>query len=356
MPSRSLPIGMDRAAIAVTTALLVALAGCSGATPGPLDGVPSFDPGDNAHLSVSVTNATDADDDGHYEDFDLAIRADTSGPEAENGSNAVEPYFVVNVEGRSVARTAVVERRPDGQFDVELPRDRLREFDAGSLSVAVTLKHRNDDGTDDDVTFWSGSVDYEPDPSAVTPTTATPTATTATPTTTATPAPTTTTEAPTTEAPATTTAPTTTTAPPTTTPPDDRDDDDADDRDDDGDADDRDDDDAGDDALLVIDEIHENAAGVDFANLNDEYVVLANDGDRTLDLSGWTVHDGDDHEYRFADGFTLEPGERVTLRSGSGTDTGSELYWDAGEPVWRNLGDTVTVRDADGGVVARESY
>jgi competence protein ComEC len=107
---------------------------------------------------------------------------------------------------------------------------------------------------------------------------------------------------------------------------------------------------------LAIQQIHADAEGDDRENLNDEYVVFENVGDEALDLGGWTVEDEAGKEYTFPSGFTLEPGATVTLRTGSGTDTGTDLYWDAGNPVWNNGGDTVIVRTADGERVLMEEY
>jgi len=107
---------------------------------------------------------------------------------------------------------------------------------------------------------------------------------------------------------------------------------------------------------IVVAEIHADAAGRDGENLNDEYVVLANRGDDAVDLSGWTVTDAADHTYRFPDGATLDPGARVTLHTGSDTDSDTDRYWDRGSPVWNNDGDTVTVRDTSGTVVAQRTY
>ena len=107
---------------------------------------------------------------------------------------------------------------------------------------------------------------------------------------------------------------------------------------------------------LTVVRVHADAAGRDGENLNDEYVVFENRGDATLDLSGWTVTDAADHSYRFPDGTTLAPGERVTLHTGSGADTASDRYWGASSPVWNNDGDTVTVRDRNGTVRAERGY
>jgi micrococcal nuclease len=107
---------------------------------------------------------------------------------------------------------------------------------------------------------------------------------------------------------------------------------------------------------LTVVQIHEDAEGRERDNLNDEYVVFENTGSSTLDLSGWTVSDEADHIYYFPDGFSLGAGETVTLRTGSGTDTSSELYWGEGAPVWNNGGDTVVVQDESGSTVLSRSY
>lgn len=102
--------------------------------------------------------------------------------------------------------------------------------------------------------------------------------------------------------------------------------------------------------------VHADAAGNDNENLNDEYVTLTNTGDTTLDLSGWTIADEAGHTYTLADGTSLDPGATFTLYSGSGTDTETDRYWGRSGAVWNNAGDTVTVRDASGTVVATYQY
>jgi hypothetical protein len=109
-------------------------------------------------------------------------------------------------------------------------------------------------------------------------------------------------------------------------------------------------------SALVIDEIRDNPPGRDRRHLDQEYVTFKNDGPTRLDISGWTVTDEADNTFRFPDGTTLAAGERVTLHSGSGTDTDSEFYWGSDRPLWKNLGDTVLVRDADGLIRIRQSY
>lgn len=98
-----------------------------------------------------------------------------------------------------------------------------------------------------------------------------------------------------------------------------------------------------------------DAPGDDHENLNEETVTLHNGGETAVDLSGWTVADEAGHEYTFGD-VTLDPGASVTLHTGSGTDTATDVYWGRSSAVWNNDGDTVTVRDPSDAVVVRHSY
>ncbi|WP_241692765.1 lamin tail domain-containing protein [Haloarcula salina] len=107
---------------------------------------------------------------------------------------------------------------------------------------------------------------------------------------------------------------------------------------------------------LIVANIHEDASGNDHENENDEYVVFENTGETTLDLSGWTVEDEADNTYHFPDGFELEPGSKVTLYTGSGTDTEAELYWGSDAAIWNNGGDTIYVMDEDGETVVEKTY
>jgi len=101
--------------------------------------------------------------------------------------------------------------------------------------------------------------------------------------------------------------------------------------------------------------VHADAEGNDNENLNDEYVTLTNRGESALDLEGWTVADEAGHSYEFG-AVTLDPGASVRLHTGSGEDTATDVYWGRSGAVWNNDGDTVTVRAANGTVVAERSY
>jgi micrococcal nuclease len=107
-------------------------------------------------------------------------------------------------------------------------------------------------------------------------------------------------------------------------------------------------------AEVVISEIRFDADGDDNENLNDEWVRITNGGDSAVDLTGWALKDTSaSHRYAFPNGFLLEPDASVTVRTGCGTDTATDLYWcNEGSAVWNNSGDTALLLDPAGGIVS----
>lgn len=108
-------------------------------------------------------------------------------------------------------------------------------------------------------------------------------------------------------------------------------------------------------AVKIVD-IHYDAEGNDHQNLNDEWVQIRNSGSDAVSLSGWTLSDVANHTYAFPSTFRLSGGRTVTVRSGSGVDSGSDLYWGSNSAVWNNDGDTVTLKNQSGQVVDQRVY
>lgn len=108
-----------------------------------------------------------------------------------------------------------------------------------------------------------------------------------------------------------------------------------------------------DDAALVISEIRFDADGDDNHNLNDEWVRIANQGASRVDLTGWVLKDESaTHRYSFPRGYGLDPGAAVTVRSGCGPDSATDLHWcREGSAVWNNSGDTAFLLDPAGNIV-----
>jgi len=107
---------------------------------------------------------------------------------------------------------------------------------------------------------------------------------------------------------------------------------------------------------LSIDQVHYNALGNDEENLNDEYIVLVNNNQEKIDLSGWSIRDNHGNKFDFPAGFYLDPKTSVTVYTGKGTNLTTALYWHHHTPVWNNDGDTVRVINEKNIIVATYSY
>lgn len=89
------------------------------------------------------------------------------------------------------------------------------------------------------------------------------------------------------------------------------------------------------------------------ASWEDEWARIVNYGEADQDFTGWTLRDAQEHIYDFPEGFFLGPGEAVTVHTGVGEDTATDLYWNLGRPVWNNAGDVATLMDDEGGIVSQ---
>ena len=103
-------------------------------------------------------------------------------------------------------------------------------------------------------------------------------------------------------------------------------------------------------AGVSIARVHADPAGRDQANLNDEYIVIENKGERQIDMTGWTISDEANHRY-LCPRFVLPAKGKATLRTGLGRNTDDELYWGNRSAIWNNDGDTILIRDAEGHLV-----
>ena len=106
---------------------------------------------------------------------------------------------------------------------------------------------------------------------------------------------------------------------------------------------------------LGVAQVHSDVAGTE-SDLNQEYVIFENTGEEPMELGGSTVSDREGNSYTFPDGLVLEPGQTVTLHSGSGSDTNEHLYWGADARIWDEESDEVRVYDPDNRLVLQETY
>ena len=102
---------------------------------------------------------------------------------------------------------------------------------------------------------------------------------------------------------------------------------------------------------VYISSVQFDAPGDDRNNLNGEWVKITNSDSISVVMTGWELSEArDKYAYIFPE-FTLSPGATVTIFTGSGTNTTTELYINRDMPIWSNDGDIATLRDASGNVI-----
>jgi len=88
-------------------------------------------------------------------------------------------------------------------------------------------------------------------------------------------------------------------------------------------------------------------------NLQDEWVQISNTGSPPVSLNGWKIEDeGNKHTYTFQS-YTLKAGTTVTVFTGKGTNSATELYWQLDNPIWNNDGDTAYLYDDSGKLISK---
>jgi micrococcal nuclease len=106
-----------------------------------------------------------------------------------------------------------------------------------------------------------------------------------------------------------------------------------------------------------------NAPGDDTVNINGEFVRIFNRGARPLDLTGWWVRDSSPRRFHFPAGTVIQPGGRITVHVGRGTDDPDTLYWRLHTPIFDNqtsderaIGDGAYLFDPQGDLRAWQMY
>ncbi|MGH3932997.1 MAG: lamin tail domain-containing protein [Pseudonocardiaceae bacterium] len=90
-------------------------------------------------------------------------------------------------------------------------------------------------------------------------------------------------------------------------------------------------------------------SGLDCKN---ELVTITNEGESSVDLDGWKIHDrNNENSFTFPPGTTLAPGATVSVRSGKTKPKPGEIAW-TNRDVWNNSGDTATLLDPSGAEVS----
>ena len=91
-----------------------------------------------------------------------------------------------------------------------------------------------------------------------------------------------------------------------------------------------------------------------FGSIN-EYVVIKNVGDTSMNLEGWILKDETGHTFVFPS-IILDPRETVTIYSGSSVNTDNELYWGSSRAIWNNNENTILLYYANGNLIDTYSW
>lgn len=81
-------------------------------------------------------------------------------------------------------------------------------------------------------------------------------------------------------------------------------------------------------------------------DLNVEYILIRNQSDASVNLSGWSVSSSDENTYNFPQ-LTLNTNGAVRLYSKHGTNTVIELYWNSDQSLWAS-GSQIFLLDQSG--------
>ncbi len=99
-----------------------------------------------------------------------------------------------------------------------------------------------------------------------------------------------------------------------------------------------------------------DAPGNDHQNPNGEYAILTNGSSTAFDITGWTLCDAARHCFTFPRTTGLGVDGQVVVYTGSGRSDGVRFFMGSGQAVWNNRGDTATLYNAAGRVVATHVY
>lgn len=89
--------------------------------------------------------------------------------------------------------------------------------------------------------------------------------------------------------------------------------------------------------------------------INKEFVVITNTGDRARNLTSWVLRDAQGNRFVFPE-FRLNSGAIVRIRSGIGSNDRNDLFWGKSHYIWNNNEDTAYLKNRNGRVVSRCSY
>lgn len=112
-------------------------------------------------------------------------------------------------------------------------------------------------------------------------------------------------------------------------------------------------------STIVLSGIQYDPAGTDTrtnAHLNQEFFTIRNLSTRPINLSGFMVKDVANHTFVFPRGYVLQGRTTAIIRTGRNRNTAVTLYWNQGNYIWNNTGDTARFQTPAGKTFDTCSY
>ncbi|WP_405686730.1 lamin tail domain-containing protein [Streptomyces sp. NBC_01387] len=111
-------------------------------------------------------------------------------------------------------------------------------------------------------------------------------------------------------------------------------------------------------SVVALGAVHFNGPGRGHRpgqGLDAEWVTVTNNSRRPVELKGWTLSDAQHHSYRFH-ALRLGAHKSVKVHTGTGRDSGRDVYQNRHASIWDRAGDTATLRNARGRITDTESW
>jgi hypothetical protein len=110
---------------------------------------------------------------------------------------------------------------------------------------------------------------------------------------------------------------------------------------------------------VVLGGIQYDPPGTDYrtnAQLNNEFFTVRNISTRPINLTGFRVLDVANHVFVFPRGYVLPGRSTVIVRTGKNRNRALTLYWNQGNYIWNNDGDTARFQTPAGKTFDTCSY
>lgn len=110
-------------------------------------------------------------------------------------------------------------------------------------------------------------------------------------------------------------------------------------------------------SVLIVSPFRVNGGTIDGKeDYSKELVTLRNPGKSPVDLSAWTLSNDRNDVFTFPAGFSIPGGADVTIHSGCGENSQTDLYWCSSGPVWDDSKDEALLQTADAKIVDMYTY